>query len=67
MVERCLYFIDEALNSIVPGGGTIRAVMNVGGDASAVRQEVVRWIGDADTNTKGLLNDPPYNLPLGAP
>lgn len=65
--ERCLYFIDEALGSIVTGGGQIRQIMNNAGDALAVRQEVIRWIGDADTNIKGVLNDPPYNLALGAP
>ena len=67
VVERCLYFIDELLSAIATGGGTIRAIMNAAGGEAAVKQEVARWIGDADTNTKGVLNDPPYNLPLGAP
>ncbi len=67
VAERCLYFIDEALNVIAPGGGTIGLIMGAGGDKLAVRQEVVRWIGDAEANIKGVLNDRPYNLALGAP
>lgn len=68
IVERCLYFIDEVLRAAVPnGGGNIVQVLTDGGDKLMVQQEVVRWIGDPDANAKGVLNDAPHNLPLGAP
>lgn len=68
IAERCLFFIEGALAAVVPGGGGgIRGVMRTGGDKSQIRQEVVRWIGDADAGTRGVLNDAPHNLPLGAP
>lgn len=48
-------------------GGKIRdEIGNTGRTASAnVRAEVTKWVGSKDS--KGALNDAPYNVPAGAP
>lgn len=51
---------------VVSGGGNIQGVLGAGAGA-AVMQEAVRWVGDAATQTKGVLNDAPWSVPIGAP
>ena len=70
-LERLLVLSEEVLEGIVGTGkgGTIRDVLGANGfDGRAdVLREARRWVGSADGNTRGALNDAPWNVPIGAP
>jgi len=68
-LERRLDAAESVLADIVGAGkgGKIRGELENGGPAArgSVRAEATKWVGDKDS--KGALNDPPYNVPVGAP
>ena len=69
-LERTLDAAEEILAALVPeGGGKIRDALSSGGVQAAptVMAEVYRWIGDANANSPGALNQPPWNVAVGAP
>ena len=52
------------------GGGDIRGTLDKGGHAAnrqAVLAEAYRWVGDPGSNTAGALNQPPWDVAVGAP
>jgi hypothetical protein len=67
-LERLLVGVEELLESVAgAGGGSIRRVLDEGGYArrADVPAEAAKWIGDSQTNTAGVLNGPPWNVPIG--
>ncbi len=70
-IERMLDAGEEILESITGAGrgGKIRNKLSNGGYAErrAVLREAYRWIGDPQANESGVLNEAPWNVPLGAP
>lgn len=52
------------------GGGDIRGTLDKGGHSTnhqAVVAEAYRWVGDPGSKTVGALNQPPWDVPVGAP
>lgn len=71
-IERLLSAEEEILESCVgpnPQAGKIRGLLEQGGwsNRQAIQAEVAKWIGDAASNTPGVLNAAPWNVPIGAP
>lgn len=70
-LERLLVLSEEVLEGIVGTGkgGAIRDVLGANGfeGRADVLREARRWVGDADTNTRGALSEAPWNVPVGAP
>ena len=50
-------------------GGNIRNELAAGGHdrREAILQEAYKWVGHPDTNTTAVLNQAPWNVPVGAP
>lgn len=70
-LERCLDGVEEILSLLVGDGkgGKIRDVLGSTGHThpAAIQPELTKWIGSNSSNEKGVLNDPPWNIPPGAP
>jgi hypothetical protein len=67
-LERALWSVEDILEALVGGGGgAVRKVLEEGGyqRRGDVGPEVVKWIGDPQTNTAGALNAAPWNVPIG--
>ena len=69
-IERSLDAVEDILTTIpIENGGKIRDELNAGGyeNRMGVLREAAKWVGDAKANTRGVLNDAPWNVPVGAP
>ncbi|MFQ5591812.1 MAG: hypothetical protein ACE5HE_11665, partial [Phycisphaerae bacterium] len=69
-LERRLDGLETCLEAIVGSSeGDIRGELRVGGHdrREAVLQQAYRWIGHPTTHKPGALNQPPWNVPIGAP
>lgn len=69
-IERTLDAVEEILTTIpIENGGKIRDALNEGGyeNRAGVLREAAKWVGDAQANTRGVLNEAPWNVPVGAP
>lgn len=70
-IERSLDAVESILETVVGKGkgGTVRIVLNAQGydGRVAVSKEAYRWVGDVNGNTRGALNEPPWDVPVGAP
>ena len=69
-LERSLDALEEILTAIpIENGGKIRGALDAGGyeNRLSVLSEAAKWVGDAKANTRGVLNDAPWNVPVGAP
>ncbi len=70
-IERLLASAEAILSNVVGNskGGRIREALSAGGHGNrqAVLQEAYLWVGDPNNNTPGALNEPPWNVPVGAP
>lgn len=70
IIFRKLVVIEEILENVVGAGkgGDIRNIINEGFEGRTnILTEVVRWVGDANTNQSGVLNTAPWNVKIGAP
>lgn len=71
MIERRLYEVEDILSTIAGSnkGGKVRNVLaNEGFDGRGkILNEVYKWIGNAQSNSRGALNEAPWNVPVGAP
>ncbi len=69
-IERSLDAVEDILTTIpIENGGKIREALNTSGyeNRMAVLSEAAKWVGDAKANTRGVLNEAPWNVPVGAP
>lgn len=67
-IELLLDGIEDILAAFVPsGGGNIRGRMSTDLDPAGIWAETVRWVGDPESQTAGVLNGQPWNVPIGAP
>lgn len=72
VIERLLSIEEELLDACVganPQSGKVRAALEQGGwtNRQAVVTEVQKWVGDAASNTQGVVNAAPWSVPVGAP
>lgn len=70
LLERMMDAVEEILVAVVgEGGGKVREALSSGGvqAAATVLAEARRWVGDPGSNTAGVLNQAPWNVPIGAP
>lgn len=69
-IERMLDGEEEVLVLLVgSSGGDVRGALSAGAqeDKVAVLEQTYRWVGNPEQNTRGALNDAPWNVPIGAP
>lgn len=69
-LERSMAAVEELLEAVAgSGGGAIRKVLDEGGlnRRKDIPGEAAKWIGDPSTNTAGVLNSAPWNVPMAAP
>ncbi len=69
-VERMLDSEEEVLVLLVgSSGGDVRGALSAGArqNKGAVLEQAYRWVGHPDQNTRGALNDAPWNVSVGAP
>jgi len=64
-LERTLEGAEAVLSLIVPGKPAV--VAEELGKGGKVLSQVYKWIGDPSTKETGILNAPPWNVPVGAP
>lgn len=71
VIERRLDAVEDILTAIAGSnkGGKVRNVLaNEGFDGRGnILNEVHKWIGNAQANTRGVLNNAPWNVRVGAP
>lgn len=68
-LERELYAAEDVLKKLGASGGNISGTLSNGGYGAraAVLQEAYRWVGHPTNQSKGSLNQAPWNVPVGAP
>lgn len=70
-IERRMDAAEDIISAIAGSnkGGQLRDVLNNKGYAGRtnILEEVYKWMGKAESNTRGPLNDAPWNVPVGAP
>ncbi len=71
VLERRLDGVGAILSAVVggPAAGGIRAALENGGHTQReqVLQQAYAWVGKPGTDESGVLNQDPWNVPVGAP
>ena len=67
--EHLLWAGEEILAAAVGQQGGIRRELEAGGhqNREGVLEEAYAWVGNAEGDVNGLLNQAPWNVPVGAP
>jgi hypothetical protein len=69
-IERTLEGAEEILVQLVGSrGGNVCTALSEGAteNRAAVLEQAYRWVGRPGGDTRGVLNDAPWNVPAGAP
>ena len=68
-LERELDAAEDVLKKLGASGGDIRGTLSNGGYGAraVVLREAYRWVGHPTDQSKGTLNQAPWNVPVGAP
>lgn len=66
-IEGAMIKIEEIFAFLAgqPSGSGIRAQIEASASPAAISQSVASWIGNADSNVQGKLNNAPWNVPVG--